>query len=114
MFNLEDEVGFDAGDGGEEVVEDLLGGHAEFAAAGGDFQPAIFVAEVAFGEIFGADGNEIGVVGEFHVGGCGRWRHYAFLWRISWRGKVIAGKASRQSDSPQIRGRPQMEGPGGK
>jgi hypothetical protein len=68
MFNLDSEVWFDAGNGGEEVVKNLLGSHAESAALGGNFQPASFVAKVAFGEIFGADGNEIGVIGEFHIG----------------------------------------------
>lgn len=69
MFHFEDDIRLHAGDGGEKVVEHLLGGHPEFPAARADFQPAFFVAEITFGEIPGAEQNEVAVVGEFH----GKW-----------------------------------------
>ena len=63
VFDLEGEVWRDAGDGGEEVVEDLFGGHAEFSAARGDFEPAGLVPVVAFGEALRAQQDQIAVVG---------------------------------------------------
>jgi len=67
MFHLDGQVGFDAGDRRQEMVQDLLGGRPEFAAARADFQPAVLVAVIALGEIFGAHRNDLFVVGEFHV-----------------------------------------------
>ncbi len=94
MFDLENEVGFDAGDGGEEVIEDLLGGHPEFAAAGGDFQPAVLVAVVAFGKIFGAHQDEVAVVGQFHNGdaACGRTMH-SYAW-VARRARELSRRAA--------------------
>jgi hypothetical protein len=54
------------GEGGKEVVEKLFSGHTEFISARRNFHPSVFIAVVAFGEIFGAKEDEVGVVGEVH------------------------------------------------
>jgi hypothetical protein len=66
MHHFQDDIWFHTGDGGQEVVEDLLGGHAELTAARADFQPAFLVTKIALGEIFCAEQNEITIIGEFH------------------------------------------------
>ena len=63
MFHLEDQVRFDSGDGGQEVIQNLLGGHPELAAACADFQPTDLVAVIPLGEIPGAHRNDVAVVG---------------------------------------------------
>lgn len=49
------------------MVEDLFGGHPEFIASSGNFQPAFFVFVIFFCEVFGANKNLISVIGQFHT-----------------------------------------------
>jgi hypothetical protein len=67
MFDFEFCDWFEAGEKGEDVVEYLLGGHAEFSVARGDFEPAGFVSVITLGECFAVDENEVGVVSQIHV-----------------------------------------------
>jgi hypothetical protein len=69
MDDFDENVWLNAGHGGQEVIQDLLGGHPKFPAACADFQPAIFIPVVALGKIFGPHQNQIAVIGEFHEGG---------------------------------------------
>ena len=66
MFYLKGGAAFEAGEKGEDVVENLLGGHAEFSVARGDFQPACSVAVIALGEDFAVDEDEIRIIREVH------------------------------------------------
>jgi hypothetical protein len=67
MFHRQGQVPFDSCERRQNVIQDLLGSHAEFAAPGADFQPARFVAIIALGKILGADADEVSIIGEFHI-----------------------------------------------
>lgn len=67
-LHLDQEVWLQAGERGEEMVEDLFRRGAKFPAACADFHPALLVAVVALRPRLPAQQDEVGVVGEFHDG----------------------------------------------
>lgn len=67
MFHREDQIAFDAGEGWQQMIQDLLSGHAELAPTGADFQPTHLVAVIALGKILRAEADDVTIVGEFHI-----------------------------------------------
>jgi hypothetical protein len=72
MFHLDGEIGFEAGERRQQMIQDLLRRQAERAALGADLAPAVRVAEIALREIPRAEPDEITVIGELHKKGAGR------------------------------------------
>ena len=66
VLNFENDIWLHARDGGQEVIEHLLSRHPEFPAARTDFEPAVFVAKITLGEVFGAEEDDIAIVRKSH------------------------------------------------
>jgi hypothetical protein len=63
MFHLYDQVWLNAGERGQEVIQDLLCGHPERPTARADLYPTALVAIIALSEVLGAKQDDVGVVG---------------------------------------------------
>ena len=67
MFHLDGQIGFNAGQCRQDVIQNLFRRHPERPAPRTDLQPARLVAVIALGEILGANQDGVGVIGQFHV-----------------------------------------------
>ncbi len=67
MLHLDPYVWFDAGYCRQEVIQDLLGGHAEFPATCGHLYPATLVPVIALGKVLGTNQDKVAVIGKPHI-----------------------------------------------
>ena len=73
MLHLNCQVRLEAGQGGQEVIEDLFGCRAELSTTRAYLQPANLITVIALRPSLAADEDGVTVVGQFHVsfGCCG-------------------------------------------
>ncbi len=67
MLHPNTDVWLDPGYRRQDMIQDLLGRHAERPAPRGDLHPAAFVKVIAFREVLGAEQDEVAVIGEAHI-----------------------------------------------
>ena len=65
VFHLDGQVRFQTGECREEMIENLLRSRAKFSAPRAHLYPALLVPVIAFRPGFGADQDDVAVVGEF-------------------------------------------------
>ena len=67
MLHLDHHISLDSSHGGQDMIQDLLRGHAERPAARRHLQPSSPVAEITLCKVSGANQDEVTVIGQVHI-----------------------------------------------